>query len=49
VGGVCLGLGEGSLVLIERGERHEIRNTGSQPLRTPAFDDDGDPLPAGET
>jgi mannose-6-phosphate isomerase-like protein (cupin superfamily) len=55
VGGVCLGLGEGSLVLIERGERHEIRNTGSQPLRTlnfytpAAFDHDGDPLPAGET
>ena len=44
----------GTLVLIERGENHEIRNTGSEPLETlnfyvpPAFKTDGDPLPAGE-
>lgn len=44
----------GSLLLIERGEAHEIRCTGNQPLRTfniyspPAYDDGGEPLPAGE-
>ncbi|HJP97998.1 MAG TPA: cupin domain-containing protein [Rhodanobacteraceae bacterium] len=44
----------GSLLLIERGEAHEIRCTGDEPLRTvnfyspPAYDDDGEPLPAGE-
>jgi len=43
----------GSLLAIERGERHEIRNTGRSPLRTvnfyspPAYRDDGEPLPAG--
>ena len=42
----------GSLLVIERGERHEIRNTGRTPLKTvnfyapPAYDDDGEPLPA---
>ncbi len=47
-------LSAGTLVLIERGENHEIRNTGSAPLKTlnfyvpPAFQEDGDPLPAGE-
>ncbi len=46
-------LGAGSLLVIERGERHEIRNTGREPLRTlnfyspPAYRDDGEPLPAG--
>ena len=45
---------EGSLLLIERGEAHEIRNTGDGPLRTlnfyspPAYDAEGNPLPAGE-
>lgn len=45
-------LGKGSLLLIERGERHEIRNTGRQPLKTlnfyspPAYTADGDELPA---
>jgi mannose-6-phosphate isomerase-like protein (cupin superfamily) len=45
----------GTLLLIERGEAHEIRCTGDAPLRTldfydpPAYDDDGDPLPAGES
>lgn len=43
----------GRLLLIERGERHEIRNTGRTPLRTlnfyspPAFDADGDPKGPG--
>ncbi|EKQ62072.1 tetracenomycin polyketide synthesis protein [Xanthomonas citri pv. malvacearum str. GSPB2388] len=44
----------GSLVAIERGETHEIRNTGNTPLKTvnfyhpPAYDAQGEPLPAGE-
>lgn len=43
----------GSLVLIERGDRHEIRNTGRTPLRTlsvyvpPAYTKQGDELPRG--
>jgi mannose-6-phosphate isomerase-like protein (cupin superfamily) len=43
----------GSLVLIERGEMHEIRNTGRTPLRTlniyvpPAYTAGGDELPRG--
>jgi mannose-6-phosphate isomerase-like protein (cupin superfamily) len=46
-------LREGTLVLIRRGERHEIRNTGEVPLKTlnvyvpPAYTEDGDELPAG--
>jgi mannose-6-phosphate isomerase-like protein (cupin superfamily) len=45
---------EGTLVLIQRGERHEIRNTGDTPLKTlnvyvpPAYTADGDELPAGK-
>ena len=44
----------GTLVLIGRGEAHEIRNTGDEPLRTlnvyvpPAYTADGDELPAGK-
>lgn len=44
----------GSLIAIERGETHEIRNTGNTPLKTvnfyhpPAYDAQGEPLPAGE-
>jgi len=44
----------GSLLLIERGERHEIRNTGRTLLKTlnfyapPAYDADGDPRAAGK-
>ena len=44
----------GSLVLIERGHRHEIRNTGRTPLRTlniyvpPAYTKDGDELSRGK-
>jgi mannose-6-phosphate isomerase-like protein (cupin superfamily) len=29
-----IGLVSGKLLLIEKGDRHEIRNTGSRPLRT---------------
>ena len=42
-----------ALVLIQRGERHEIRNTSRVPLRTlnvyvpPAYTSEGDELPAG--
>ena len=44
----------GSLLLIERGDEHEIRNTGRTPLKTlnvyvpPAYDPEGDELPAGK-
>jgi mannose-6-phosphate isomerase-like protein (cupin superfamily) len=44
----------GSLILIERGDRHEIRNTGRTPLRTlnlyvpPAYSKAGDELPRGQ-
>jgi mannose-6-phosphate isomerase-like protein (cupin superfamily) len=43
----------GSLVLIEKGDRHEIRNTGRTPLKTvniyvpPAYRSDGEELPRG--
>lgn len=42
-----------TLLLIERGDRHEIRNTGKHPLRTlniyvpPAYQSNGEPLPRG--
>ncbi|SFN32865.1 Mannose-6-phosphate isomerase, cupin superfamily [Nitrosospira briensis] len=48
-------LGEGSLMLIERGDQHEIRNTGDCPLRTlnfyvpPAYTGDGEELPPGRS
>ena len=48
-------LSKGSLLLIEAGERHEIRNTGDHALHTvniyvpPAYDQDGEELPAGAT
>jgi mannose-6-phosphate isomerase-like protein (cupin superfamily) len=44
----------GSLLLIERGVRHEIRATGTTPLKTlnvyvpPAYRADGDELPRGK-
>lgn len=47
-------LGPGTLMLIEHGDRHEVRNTGDQLLRTlnfyvpPAYDEDGEELPAGQ-
>ena len=43
----------GTLLLIERGDRHEIKNTGRGPLRTlnvyvpPAYTKAGDELPRG--
>jgi mannose-6-phosphate isomerase-like protein (cupin superfamily) len=46
-------LRRGSLILIERGDRHEIRNTGRRPLRTlniyvpPAYTKSGDERPRG--
>ncbi len=45
----------GSLLLIERGDTHEIRNSGRTPLRTlnfyvpPAYRASGDPLPRGRS
>jgi mannose-6-phosphate isomerase-like protein (cupin superfamily) len=53
VNGKHLELRAGTLLLIERGDRHEIRNTGREPLRTvnvyvpPAYTDEGEELPAG--
>jgi mannose-6-phosphate isomerase-like protein (cupin superfamily) len=53
VGGKRHRLSPGALLLIERGERHEIRNTGRATLRTlniylpPAYTKRGDPLPRG--
>ncbi|HET6435829.1 MAG TPA: cupin domain-containing protein [Xanthomonadaceae bacterium] len=44
----------GTLLVIEHGERHEIRNDGDAPLRTlnfyypPAFDRGGDPVGPGK-
>jgi mannose-6-phosphate isomerase-like protein (cupin superfamily) len=46
-------LSAGSIVLIERGDSHEIRNTGREGLKTvniyvpPAYDGEGEELPAG--
>ncbi len=43
----------GSLILVQRGDRHEIRNTGRTPMKTlnfyvpPAYTPDGQELPAG--
>jgi mannose-6-phosphate isomerase-like protein (cupin superfamily) len=43
----------GTLLLIERGTTHEIRNRGKTPLKTlnlyvpPAYTSQGDPLPRG--
>lgn len=54
VEGERIELRAGTLVLIERGEAHEIRNTGEEPLRTlnvyvpPAYTADGGELPAGK-
>ena len=48
-------LRSGSLVLIERGDMHEIRNTGRTPLKTlniyvpPAYTKDGDELARGRS
>ena len=48
-------LKEGSVLLIEHGDLHELRNTGKTPLKTlsiyvpPAYNADGDELPAGKS
>jgi mannose-6-phosphate isomerase-like protein (cupin superfamily) len=53
VNGRRIKLKEGTLMLIEARDRHEIRNTGKEPLRTlniyvpPAYRKNGDPLPRG--
>jgi mannose-6-phosphate isomerase-like protein (cupin superfamily) len=45
----------GTLLLIEHGEQHEIRNTGRSPLKTlnvyspPAYTRSGEELPAGKS
>jgi len=45
----------GSMVLVERGTTHEIRNTGRTPLKTvnvyvpPAYRADGEELPRGRS
>lgn len=55
VGGRRRPLRSGSLVLIERGTTHEIRNTGRGALRTlnlyvpPAYTPSGDELPRGRS
>jgi mannose-6-phosphate isomerase-like protein (cupin superfamily) len=54
VEGKRLSLRRGTVLLIERGERHQIRNTGRAPLRTlnfytpPAYTGDAKPLPSGK-
>jgi mannose-6-phosphate isomerase-like protein (cupin superfamily) len=51
--GKSYGLRPGTLLLIERGEPHEIQNTGRSPLQTlnlyvpPAYRKSGDELPRG--
>jgi mannose-6-phosphate isomerase-like protein (cupin superfamily) len=53
--GKTVALAARDILLIARGERHEIRNTGKSPLRTlslyvpPAYTSKGDELPAGES
>ena len=52
--GRAVSLRAGSLVLIEHGDEHEVRNTGRTPLRTlnlyapPAYTKSGDELPRGK-
>jgi mannose-6-phosphate isomerase-like protein (cupin superfamily) len=54
INGHAYPLQAGSLVLIERGDRHEIRNTAKVPMRTlnfyvpPAYSRDGDELTPGK-
>jgi len=54
VNGERVELREGTLVLIQRGDKHEIRNTGDGPLKTlnvyvpPAYTNQGEALPAGQ-
>ena len=54
VNGKRYALKEGSLMLIERGDKHQIKNTGRALLRTlnfyvpAAYDKDGNELPAAK-
>ena len=54
INGKRVSLSPGALILIEKGENHEIKNTGSADLCTvnwyipPAYTKAGDPLPAGK-
>ena len=54
INGHKLSLEPGTLVLIEKGDMHEIRNTGQTLLKTvniylpPAYDHDGEELPPGK-
>lgn len=54
VGNVQQALAPGDLLVIEQGERHEIRNNGGTPLQAltwyhpPAYTQSGERLPAGE-
>ena len=54
VNGRRYGLKPGTLLLIEKGDEHEIRNTGRGLLKTlnfyvpPAYDAEGDELPRGK-
>ena len=53
VDGKRVRLKAGTVLLIEKGEHHEIRNTGTTPLKTvnfyvpPAYNAEGDELPRG--
>lgn len=53
IDGRRVSLAPGTLLLIGKGERHEIRNIGREPLRTlnvyvpPAYDARGESLPRG--
>src|SRR5438132_356489 len=55
INGERIELREGTLVLIQRGDRHEIRNSGRSPLQTlnvyvpPAYTVEGEELPAGKS
>jgi mannose-6-phosphate isomerase-like protein (cupin superfamily) len=55
VEGESISLRQGSLLLIQRGDAHEIRNTGKTALRTlniyvpPAYSDEGEELPRGRS
>lgn len=54
INGHKLKLKSGTLVLIEAGDTHEIRNTGRSLLKTvnvyvpPAYDSEGEKLPSGK-
>lgn len=54
VNGERVELREGTLLLIQRGDHHEIRNTGGTPLKTlnvyvpPAYTEKGEELPRGK-